>query len=323
MFHADTYQNISCNTDFPFFGKRMKFDTEKLRGELRFMESMANHSSWHAGGTAEFFYKAADLDDLCCLLSLLPADIPITWIGLGSNLLVRDGGLKGIVIAISGVLDGLELAGAEQLHVGAGISCPKVARFSVAANLSGAEFLAGIPGTMGGALVMNAGAFGSEIWDLVSTAEVLDRSGNRHVRRKGDFVIGYRHVELNENEWFINCTLNLVRDIEKKGEGRIRALLEKRAKTQPLGQFSCGSVFRNPPNDYAARLIEQCGLKGESIGDARISEKHANFIINEGNATATDIENLILKARETVKLRFDVELIPEVRIIGENIEQQA
>lgn len=323
MFYADTYQNTSCNNNLHVGGKYMKFDTEKLRGDLRFMESMANHSSWHAGGAAEYYYKAADLDDLCCLLSLLPQDIPITWIGLGSNLLVRDGGLKGMVIAISGVLDGIELTGSEQLNVGAGTSCPKVARFSAGAGLSGAEFLAGIPGTMGGALVMNAGAFGSEIWDLVSSAEVLDRSGNRRVRRKEDFVIGYRHVELSDNEWFINCRLDLVTDTERKGEARIKALLDKRAKTQPLGQFSCGSVFRNPPNDYAARLIEQCGLKGVSIGAARISEKHANFIINEGNATATDIENLILKARETVRLHFDVNLIPEVRIIGEHIEQQA
>ena len=323
MIYAATNKKISCGTCIPVAGGNMEFTTEKLRGELKYMESMANHTSWHAGGRAEFFYKVADLDDLCSLLSCLPEDIPVLWLGLGSNLLVRDGGLKGMVIAIAGVLDELELTATGQLHAGAGVSCPKVARFSANAGFSGAEFLAGIPGTMGGALVMNAGAFGSETWDLVTSVEMLDRNGKRCERGKEDFVIGYRHVELNDNEWFINCKLNLVRGGVDECENRIRTLLAQRAATQPIGQFSCGSVFRNPPNDYAARLIEFCGLKGKRIGDACISEKHANFIINQGSATATDIENLILYARDTVRQRCDVELIPEVRIIGERIDGHA
>lgn len=300
----------------------MEFNTEKIRGELKPLESMANHTSWRTGGQAEFFYKACDLDDLCHLLASLPEDIPVTWIGFGSNLLVRDGGVKGVVIAITGVLDELELIGADRLRVGAGVGCPKVAKFSVKAGLTGAEFLAGIPGTMGGALAMNAGAFGSETWDLVISVETLDRNGDCHVRRREDFNIGYRHVELFENEWFINCELSLDESQDMQGVKRIRELLAQRAEKQPLGQLSCGSVFRNPPNDYAARLIEYCGLKGKCIGGACVSEKHANFIINQGSATATDIENLIIHVRDTVKQRCNVDLIPEVRIIGEQTSEE-
>jgi UDP-N-acetylmuramate dehydrogenase len=300
----------------------MEFNTKNIRGELKHMEPMANHTSWRTGGLAEFFYKACDLDDLCHLLASLPEDIPVTWIGFGSNLLVRDGGVKGVVIAITGVLDELELIGANRLLVGAGVGCPKVAKFSVKAGLTGAEFLAGIPGTMGGALTMNAGAFGSETWDLVISVETLDRNGDCHVRRRQEFNTGYRHVDLFENEWFINCELSLDEGQDMQGEKRIRELLAQRAEKQPLGQLSCGSVFRNPPNDYAARLIEYCGLKGKCIGGACVSEKHANFIINQGSATATDIENLITHVRDTVKQRCKVDLIPEVRIIGEQTNEE-
>jgi len=294
----------------------MVLNTEKLRGELRYMEPMAGHTSWGAGGLAEYFYKAADLDDLCNLLSVLPIDTPVTWVGSGSNLLIRDGGIDGVVIAVADVFNKLEQIDGGRLRVGAGVGCTKVARFSASAGLSGAEFLAGIPGTMGGALVMNAGSFGSETWDLVASVETLDRRGNRHIRYKKDFNIGYRHVELFDNEWFITCELDLDEDHEAQGESRIREFLAQRAESQPVNQLSCGSVFRNPANDYAARLIEYCGLKGKCIGDACVSRKHANFIINQGGASATDIENLILYVRDTVRQNCNVDLIPEVRIIG-------
>jgi UDP-N-acetylmuramate dehydrogenase len=194
-----------------------------------------------------------------------------------------------------------------------------VARFAAEHGLGGVEFLAGIPGTMGGALAMNAGAHGGETWDWVDSVETLDRSGRLQLRRRDDLDVAYRHVVLPADEWFIRVRLKLQPVPAGQSGQRIRELLARRAETQPTGEFSCGSVFRNPPGDYAGRLIEQCGLKGARCGRARISEKHANFIINEGGASARDLENLIMLVRERVRLEFNVELDPEVRIVGEEL----
>lgn len=294
-------------------------DTRKLRGELREQESMARLTSWRVGGLADRVYKPADVEDLGVFLSLLPADEPITWLGLGSNLLVRDGGIRGTVIALHGMLDELECIGESGVRAGAGVPCAKVARFAARNNRVGGEFLAGIPGTMGGALAMNAGAFGGETWEKVTRVETIDRGGRCHLRLANEYEIGYRSVKGPADEWFIACELELTPGDGEASLASIRDLLNRRGETQPTGQPSCGSVFRNPPGDYAGRLIESCGLKGYCIGGACVSEKHANFIINTGDARAADIESLIGHVQAMVKREHGVDLIAEVRVIGEEL----
>jgi len=197
------------------------------------------------------------------------------------------------------------------------VSCAKVARECARANLVGAAFLAGIPGTMGGALAMNAGAFGGETWSIVSAVRTIDRRGVIRERSPEEFTVAYREVVRPAEEWFVACTLRLARGDGEAEQAAIRALLERRAATQPTGQPSCGSTFRNPAGDYAARLIEASGLKGFRIGGAEVSTKHANFIINTGEATAADIEDLIAHVRSEVAHRQGVMLQTEVHMVGE------
>ncbi|ALP52332.1 UDP-N-acetylenolpyruvoylglucosamine reductase [Candidatus Tenderia electrophaga] len=287
------------------------------RGTLKRNEPMARHTSWRVGGPAERYYEPADLDDLAEFLAQLPEHEPLTWVGLGSNLLVRDGGVRGTVIMTSGLLKQMELLDQGLVRAEAGVACAKVARFCARHHLTGAEFLAGIPGTMGGALAMNAGAFGGETWRHVAAVETLDRRGVRHLRRPEEFQVSYRRVVGVSGEWFVAAHLRLHRGDTDTASGRIKELLERRGATQPIGLPSCGSVFRNPQGDHAARLIEACGLKGVCIGGACVSEKHANFIINTGNATAADIEALMAKVAAEVESRHGVRLVREVHIIGE------
>jgi UDP-N-acetylmuramate dehydrogenase len=300
-------------------------DRSALRGTLRHDEPMARHTSWRVGGPARRFYEPADLDDLTMFLQQLPADEPLLWLGLGSNLLVRDGGIAGTVIAIAGTLMDLAKVDEYTVRVGAGVACNKVARFCAGLNLVGAEFLAGIPGTMGGALAMNAGAFGGETWSWVKRVETLDRRGVRRWREPAAFDIAYRRVagpaggyaaSGGPGEWFISAELRLQAGDGAAGLARVKELLEKRNSTQPIGLPSCGSVFRNPPGDHAARLIEVSGLKGVCHGGACVSIKHANFIINTGAATAADIEALIARVAEAVERLQGVRLQPEVHIVG-------
>jgi UDP-N-acetylmuramate dehydrogenase len=279
-------------------------------------EPMSKHTSWHAGGKADIFFVPRDIMDLASFMRQLAPEVPLMWIGLGSNLLVRDGGVRGAVVSTHGALGALERHSATRVRAEAGVPCARIARQCVKWGLGPAEFFAGIPGTLGGALAMNAGAWGEETWRHVVEVEVLDRRGTRHTRSPADYEIGYRHVKGREDEWFIGARLEFER---KPGvnEAGIRELLEKRRETQPIGEWSCGSVFTNPAGDHAARLIESAGLKGFRIGDASVSLKHANFIINHGAARAADIEALILHVQVTVKQFHGIELHTEVRIVGE------
>lgn len=290
--------------------------SDGLRGEMFYDEPLSSHTSWRVGGPAKRFYQPADSADLARFLSELPDQEPLLWLGLGSNLLIRDGGFAGTVIATQGRLEMLSMEPDGLLRAEAGVACAKVARFAARQGLCGAEFLAGIPGTMGGALAMNAGAFGGETWRQISRVETVDRHGEVHRRTPDEFEIGYRHVRGRKNEWFLAALLKLVPGDVAAGQQRIRDLLALRAEKQPIGLPSCGSVFRNPEGDYAARLIEAAGLKGLAIGGARVSEKHANFIINEGGATAADIEQLIERVRERVAEKSGIHLQTEVHILG-------
>jgi UDP-N-acetylmuramate dehydrogenase len=276
---------------------------------------MAKHTSWHVGGPADLFFTPRDAMDLAAFLRQLPPDVPLLWIGLGSNLLVRDGGIRGAVISTHGALGALERLSANRIQAEAGVPCGRIARQCVKWGLGPAEFLAGIPGTLGGALAMNAGAWGAETWRYVAEVDVLDRRGIRHVRTPADYEIGYRSVQGPVDEWFIRARLDFERTPGVNTEV-IRDLLDKRKQTQPIGEWSCGSVFTNPPGAHAAQLIESAGLKGSRIGDASVSDKHANFIINHGHALAADIEALIEQVRSTVARVHGIDLHTEVRIVG-------
>ena len=279
-------------------------------------EPMSRHTSWHVGGPAEVYYTPRDRADLAAFLRSLAPDVPIQWVGLGSNLLVRDGGIEGVVISTHGALDRLERINETTVYGEAGVLCARVAKQCVKWGLGPAEFFAGIPGTLGGALAMNAGAFGGETWTHVVEVETIDRNGREHKRLLSEYSVSYRHVTSPvADEWFIAARLIFER---KPGvnDAEVRSLLERRKATQPIGEWSCGSVFTNPPGDHAARLVEASGLKGFQIGDASVSQKHANFIINHGNATAADLEQLIHHVQETVERLHGVRLNPEVRILG-------
>lgn len=276
---------------------------------------MAKHTSWHVGGPADLFFTPRDAMDLAAFVRHLPPDLPLLWIGLGSNLLVRDGGIRGAVISTHGALGALERLSATRIRVEAGVPCARIARQCVKWGLGPAEFFAGIPGTLGGALAMNAGAWGGETWRHVIGVEVLDRRGMRHARTAAEYDIGYRSVKGPADEWFIGATLEFERKPGVNADA-IRELLDKRKQTQPIGEWSCGSVFTNPPGDHAARLIESAGLKGYRIGDASVSEKHANFIINHGAARAADVEALIVHVQRTVAAVHGIALVTEVRIVG-------
>ena len=293
-------------------------DKYTLRGEMKRHESMARHISWRVGGLADNYFKPADLEDLKIFLSMHAGEQPYTWIGLGSNLLVRDGGIRGTVIALTGALDEMLMIRDGIFRIEAGVTCAKAARFIAASGYTGTEFLAGIPGTIGGALAMNAGAFGGEIWEVVTHAETIDLDGRIHKYRKEELGVSYRNVRLPENQWFVTAEFKLEIDRENIAHEKIRELIAKRSETQPIGELSCGSVFRNPENDHAARLIDASGLKGHKMGHAYVSEKHANFILNDGDATAADIENLVCYVQEVVYEKFQIRLESEVRIVGES-----
>lgn len=279
-------------------------------------EPMSKHTSWHVGGPADLFFSPLDAADVSGFLQSLEPGTPVMWVGLGSNLLVRDGGIRGAVIETHGIFDEIERRGENEVRCGSGVACAKLAKQCIKWGLGPAEFFAGIPGTLGGALAMNAGAFGGETWRHVVSVAVIDRNGVRRERPASDYTVGYRHVEGPRDEWFLGA---LLRFEARPGVSNddIRALLARRKATQPIQEWSCGSVFTNPVGGYAAQLIEASGLKGFRVGGARVSPMHANFIVNDGTATAADIEKLIRHVQQTVEQKHGVRLNTEVRIVGE------
>ncbi|MDD5375335.1 UDP-N-acetylmuramate dehydrogenase [Acidithiobacillus sp.] len=287
-----------------------------IGGRLRLGEPMHRHTSWRVGGPADRFYLPGTLEDLQAFLQHF-ATTPITWLGLGSNVLVRDGGLRGTVICLANTLDAITLDASGLIHAGAGAGAVKIAHFAAKAGLAGAEFLAGIPGTLGGCLAMNAGANDGDTWSLVEWAEVLHPDGRVQRLSRSEFQVGYREVQGQGAACFIAAGLRLSPADSDIVLQRLRAWQERRAATQPLEWPSCGSVFRNPPGDHAARLIEAAELKGLRYGDAEVSTQHANFIINRGAAHAEEIEALVANVQREVRNRFGVELQPEMRVIGE------
>ena len=292
----------------------------ELRGVLRQNEPMAGHVSWRAGGPVARAFFPVDLDDLAVFLARLRLDEPLLLVGLGSNLLVRDGGFDGTAIFTHGALDVLRREADGSFYAEAGVASPKLARFVGNQACAEAEFLAGIPGTVGGALAMNAGCHGGETWRYVERVLMLNRDGEPIIRGPEDFAIGYRHVGLKSasDEIFAAAWFRFPEGDAVAARARLRELLERRIATQPLQLPNAGSVFRNPFGDHAARLIEAAGLKGTQIDGAQVSEKHANFIVNpKGAGSASAIEMLIGRVQAKVEEMFGISLVREVRILGE------
>lgn len=287
-----------------------------LHGRLRQQVAMSDYTSWRVGGLAEILYLPANLADLQVFMQQLTDNDAINFFGLGSNLLVRDGGLKGAVIITQGSLNGLQCVESGLVRAEAGVSCAQLARYSARLGLVGLEFMAGIPGTVGGAVAMNAGCYGGETWDCIAQLEMIDRDGQITIKSPADFKVGYRYVERCA-EWFVAASFQLSVGDKNAALAKISQLLQRRNQSQPTNLPTCGSVFRNPEQDYAARLIEACGLKGYTKGKASVSMRHANFIINEGDASAVDIESLVAEIRCIVYATHGIDLVPEVCIVGE------
>lgn len=290
-----------------------------VRGHLRHHASLAEYNSWRVGGPADILYIPADIDDISSFMQQLPEEKPILWLGLGSNILIRDGGVTGAVLVTQGALNGISQLDSTEVRAEAGVSCAQIARYTARLGLRGLEFMAGIPGTVGGALFMNAGCYGGETWRQVMSVETIDRHGQKRIRPASDYQVDYRHVVGPQNEWFVAGHFKLQPGNKTDALNEIRDLLEKRNASQPTGLPNCGSTFRNPPHHSAGQLIDQSGLKGFKIGGAYVSEKHANFLINDGSATAADIEGLIQSIAAKVKQQHGVLLHPEVCIIGKAV----
>ena len=280
---------------------------------------LKSFNSWKVGGRAEKLLICDDKDILGSLIKNNKIKLPITFVGLGSNLLVRDGGVNGTVIVMHGGInkinndDGL-------IYTEAGVSCSKLSKFSAKKGLANSAFFSGIPGTVGGALSMNAGCYGSETWDYVQKVLMINLNGDQIERKKSEFETSYREVKNdNKGEFFLAAWFKFPKGDKEKSENKIKELLAHRKKTQPLNWPTAGSTFRNPKNNFAAKLIEDCGLKGYQIGGAQVSEKHANFIINLGNASALDIEKIINYIQKVVYEKKSIQLFREIKIIGEEI----
>jgi len=295
--------------------KGIELIEKKVKGKLRKNISLKDYNTWKIGGNAELFFEPLDINDLQIFLSL-NNDLDITFLGNGSNVLIRDGGVKGCVICLKNTLKGYKVLKNGEFIFEAGLSCMKIAQITANENFTGLEFLCGIPGSLGGALLMNAGCYDGNIWENISTVNIIDKQGNISCRNKKEFNIGYRNVNIKDNNYFISAKFILQKNKLSNSMEKIKEYLEDRRAKQPTGLPSCGSVFKNPDNAYAANLIDSLGLKGYKIGGAYISEKHANFIISEKNTKSDDIEELIDFIQRKVYQEKNIFLETEVKFIG-------
>tara|TARA_R110000868_G_scaffold160854_5_gene390667 strand:- start:14372 stop:15337 length:966 start_codon:yes stop_codon:yes gene_type:complete len=305
--------------NFDLFKIKVK---KEIKGKVEFSHSLAKYTSWRVGGDGDIVFWPDDLADLQKFLAILNydlVDIPISFLGLGSNVLIRDGGIRGVVIITQGLLNNLILADEKYIYAEAGVPCAKVSKFMASNGFTKGEFLSGIPGTVGGALAMNAGAYKGETWDFVAKVQMINKQGQLIFKDSHEFEISYRTVKHKsiEQEWFVAAWFAFDKGVKEESLARIKNLLKSRNESQPIGKFSGGSVFRNPKDNYAAKIIENLGLKNYSIGGAQVSEKHANFIINDKTATAKDIESLIFYVKDMVFKEYNINLEPEVHFLGD------
>ncbi len=288
-------------------------------GQVRLNEDMALHTTFRLGGPADVFVCPTSADELSAVLKYLAKQpIPLLIIGRGSNLIVRDGGIRGVVVKLGEGFDHVTIEGT-YITAEAGVALAALSWKAAEASLAGFEFAAGIPGSLGGALVMNAGAYGGEMCQVVDWVDCMDRGGNVRRRSNAEMEYAYRHSILHDtDEIAIGAGLNLRAGVREEIETQIKELNARRASKQPLNWPSAGSVFKRPPGNYAGPLIESAGLKGFRIGGAMVSELHANFIVNVGGATAADVLAVIEHVQQTVLAQHGIKMEPEVRVVGED-----
>ena len=286
-----------------------------VRGRLRETVDLAPSTWFRVGGPAEILFRPADRDDLATFLAGCPADVPVTVIGVASNLLVRDGGIPGVVIRLGGDFARVRMEGLCVI-AGGGALDVTVAQEALAAGIGGLEFLSGIPGTIGGAVKMNAGAYGRELVDVIGAAEALDRQGRLHKLDKKDLGLTYRHSAVPEDWIFLGAELKAEAGDRAKITAKLLDIQAAREASQPIRSRTGGSTFANPPGHKAWKLIDQAGCRGLRIGGAMVSEKHTNFLINTGSATSADIETLGETVRRRVREMSGIELRWEIRRIG-------
>jgi UDP-N-acetylmuramate dehydrogenase len=287
----------------------------KVRGRLTENAPLSGITWFRVGGPAEIMFRPADRDDLADFLAALPRDVPVTVIGVGSNLLVRDGGVAGVVLRLGRGFADIEATGSD-VRAGAAALDINIARMAADAGLAGLEFLSGIPGTMGGALRMNAGAYGRELVDVVVSAEALDRQGRLHKLDKKALGLSYRHSDVPEDWIFTAAELKAERGEASAIRARLAEIQAAREASQPIRSRTGGSTFANPPGHKAWQLIDQAGCRGLRIGGAMVSDMHTNFLINTGSATAADIETLGETVRRRVREASGIDLRWEIRRIG-------
>ena len=295
-------------------------DTSQIRGLLLQDEALASRTWLGVGGKADIYCEPADEDDLACLLSLLADDVPITILGAGSNMLVRDGGLDGVVIKLTGAMAEVRQEG-DSIIAGAGASDAELARFAAKAGRAGLSFLVSIPGTIGGGLRMNAGCYGSEFKDVVISARLMARDGTICEMTPQEMGMAYRHSDVSGDMIFLSASFATSAGDKDAIKAEMKEMLAMRAATQPQGVRTGGSTFANPTGHKAWQLIDNAGCRGKRVGDASMSEKHCNFLINHGAATASDIEQLGCEIAEAVKAHSGISLRWEIKRIGK--EQNA
>jgi len=287
-----------------------------LRGEMAFDAPLGPLTWFRVGGPADLLFRPADEDDLRLFLEHLPADVPLTMLGVGSNLLVRDGGVRGAVVRLGRPFSTVTVED-ERVMAGAGASDVNVAMAAGRAGLAGLEFLRGIPGTVGGALRMNAGAYGREMADVLRSARAIDRAGRVHVLAAADMGFTYRHTGVPEDFIFISAILAGAKADPAAVKARMAEIGAERELSQPVKTSTGGSTFKNPPGARAWQLIDAAGCRGLRIGAAQVSEQHCNFLINTGGATAAELEALGEDVRRRVRDSQGVDLEWEIRRIGE------
>lgn len=309
--------------DFPDEGLLARLP--QVRGKLTPNEPLADQTWFRVGGPAEVMYKPADADDLTYFMQHCPADIPITVIGVASNLLIRDGGVPGVVIRLGPNFSHIKVEGS-MLTAGAGAIDLNVARTAQSAGIAGLEFLSGIPGTVGGGLRMNAGAYGREFKDIVKEVHVLERDGTRRTLYHNQMGFSYRHTDISPDVIFLSAVLQGEEGNPAAIYQKMQEIQKKRSETQPIREKTGGSTFANPENDpekrHAWQLIDGAGCRGLKIGNAKVSDKHCNFLINTGHATAAEIENLGEEVRKRVKQKYGIDLRWEIKRIGVTKEQR-
>jgi UDP-N-acetylmuramate dehydrogenase len=296
-------------------GKRVLELLPKVRGELEENAPLDRETWFRAGGPADVLFRPADRDDLIEFIKRKPKDVPVTVIGYGSNLLVRDGGVAGVVVRMGKRMAEIAIDG-EDVSAGAGAGDVAVSAAARDAGLAGLEFLSGIPGTIGGALRMNAGAYGREMKDIVVECKALDPEGGLHKLKPDQLEFSYRHCGVPEDWIFTGAVMRGTHDDKAKIAERMAEIRRAREESQPLRTRTGGSTFANPPGHKAWKLIDEAGLRGFKLGGAMVSEKHTNFLINTGTATGSDIENLGEEIRRRVKAKSGVTLEWEIRRIG-------